>query len=349
MRRSILAAALAVIALGPGLEAQTAISARGADIRIGGRLHQQFYSSSVAGESSTFFTRRARVILDGTFTDLVSGRLQGELAGTAKLVDAYIRLNFSPTFRVTMGQFKRPFDIFLLSSSTDLSLVERTGKISGYDLCSGVGSICSYGRLTETLRYSDRDSGIMVSGSSGQVSYSAAVTNGTKLGTDDENDGKSLSGRVSIMAAENVQVSANAAVKDYVDPSDETAHAIAWGGDVQVGDWRDGLLVLAGVVSGDNWLSLDASDNPGAFLTGQVAVSYFFPVDNDRVSGIEPLGRISVSDPDDSIDEDGGLLLTPGFMVYFSGRNKLGFNYDYYAPSTGDAVSGFRFSTFLYF
>ena len=96
MRRSILAAAAAVIAFGPGLEAQTSISARGADIRIGGRLHQQFYASSVAGESSPFFTRRARVILDGTFTDLVSGRLQADVAGTAKLVDAYVRLNFSP-------------------------------------------------------------------------------------------------------------------------------------------------------------------------------------------------------------------------------------------------------------
>lgn len=347
MRRSILAAVAAVMVLAPSVEAQ--ISARSAEIRIGGRLHQQFDASSVDGEASNFFTRRARLIVDGTFNDFISGRVQADFAGTAKLVDAYIRMNFSPEFRVSFGQFKRSFDIFELASSTDLSLIERTGKVTGYDMCTGVGSICSYSRLTEALGYADRDSGIRVDGSSGTFSYQATLTNGTKLNSSDENDGKTFAGRVSLMAAENVQVSANAAVKDYLDPADETQHAVAFGGDVQVGTWRDGLLVQGSVVSGDNWMSLDGADNPGGFVTSQVAVSFYFPVDGDRIAGIEPIGRISVADPDDGIDDDGGLLITPGFMIYFMGKNKIGFNYDYYSPATGDSVSGFRFGTFLYF
>ena len=121
------------------------------------------------------------------------------------------------------------------------------------------------------------------------------------------------------------------------------------GGDVQVGTWRDGLLVQGSVVSGDNWMSLDGADNPGGFVTSQVAVSFYFPIDNDRIAGVEPIGRISVADPDDGIDDNGGLLITPGFMIYFMGKNKIGFNYDYYSPATGDSVSGFRFGTFLYF
>lgn len=351
MRRSrtVLVLTALLLALPAVAEAQTSITARGADLRIGGRLHTQYGSSFVDGTASDFSIRRARLIVDGSFGEFVSGRVQADFARGGSLQDAWIRLNFSDGFRLSFGQFKRAFDLFELSSSTDLSLIERTGQVVGYDMCTGVGRLCSYSRLTEALGFAGRDTGVKVDGASGQLSYMATITNGTGIGTPDVNDRKSFSGRLSLTATDNVVVSVNAAAKDYVDPMAESAFALAFGGDVQVGTWRDGLLVQAAVVSGENWRSLDVNDVPGSVLTAQVAASYYVPLEGDRIIGIEPVGRISVADPDDGIDEDGGLLITPGLMLYFSGKNKIGFNYDYYAPAIGDGVSMFRLGTFLYF
>lgn len=355
MRRSgivqVLAALLVATAttIPHDVVAQTSITARGADLRIGGRLHTQYGSSFVDGVPSDFFVRRARLTVDGTFGEFLTGRVMAEFTRGGSLQDAYIRLNFDDAFRVSMGQFKRAFDPFFLDSSTDLSLIERTGRVSGYDMCTGTGRLCSYGQMTEGLGYAGRDTGLKVDGSSGVWSYQATLTNGTGIGNTDVNDGKSLSGRVSFAASGDVTVSFNAAAQDYLDPMAETAFGVAWGGDVRVGTWRDGLLLQAAAITGDNWRSLDAGGNPGGLQTAQIAVSYYVPLEGDRIIGIEPVGRISMTDPDDTIDDDGGLLITPGLMLYFLGKNRIGFNYDYYAPATGDAVSMFRLGTFLYF
>lgn len=339
-----------ILAVPPVLEAQTSISARAASLRIGGRLHAQYQGSSVDGAVNDFFLRRARLIVDGTFTDFLTGRLQTDfVGGDATVLDAYLTMNFDDAFMVSMGQMKRSFDIFELSSSTDLSIIERDGRITGYSNCTGVGRVCSYSRLTEALDFAGRDVGVRVEGASGTFSYEATITNGPGVNVADENDGKSFSGRASVQVADGVVVSANAGAHDYVDPSAETAHALAWGGDVQIGTWRDGLLVQAAVVGGDNWASLDANDDPEQFLAFQVIGSFYHPLDGPRLVGIEPLLRVSVADPNGSIDSDGGTLITPGLMLYFMGRNKIGANVDYFLPGTGDSEFSFRVGTFLYF
>ena len=66
MRRFPMAMAMALSAVTVGapavVSAQT-ISARSADLRIGGRLHNQYVVSSEDGANSNFFTRRARLIV----------------------------------------------------------------------------------------------------------------------------------------------------------------------------------------------------------------------------------------------------------------------------------------------
>jgi hypothetical protein len=352
MKRSMLVVALVLFVVVPpvSLRAQTTISARAATLTFGGRLHGQYQGSSVDGAANDFFLRRARFITDATFNDFFVGRLQVDFAGgEATLLDAYVRMDFSDAFQLSVGQFKRSFDLFELASSTDLSVVERTGAISGFSQCTGVGSVCSLSRLTEALDYAGRDAGVRVEGGSGTVGYQFTVTNGTGVGVSDENDGKSLSGRASVAASENVTVSANLGLHDYVRPLAETEHAFAWGGDVQYGTWREGLLVQGAVVGGDNWASLDDAGDPAHFLTVQVVASYYHRLDGDRLVGVEPLARVSLSDPNGSLDEDGGTLLTPGVMFYLMGRNKIGANLDYYIPSTGGSEFSLRVGTFLYF
>jgi hypothetical protein len=350
LRRLIRLASILAIVLPLPLSAQLQVSGRGATLRIGGRLHSQYTVSSIDAATNDFFFRRARLIVDLTVNDFLSGRVQPDFAGGgAALQDVYATLNFSDGFQLSIGQFKRAFDLFELSSSTDLSLVERDGRIEGYSVCSGVGSLCSYSRLTEDLGFAGRDQGIRVEGESGQVSYMASLTNGTGINTSDENDRKSVSGRVTFDINENVRASGQVAIHDYVDPADENANAVAFGGDVEVGTWRDGLLVQAAVVTGDNWMLDPVTAAAPNFLTFQGVVSYYYPVDGDRVVGIEPLARLSWGDPDLDTDDDNGLLLTPGFMVYIMGRSKIGANFDIYSPAVGDKEFSFKIQSFLYF
>jgi hypothetical protein len=350
MRRLLIALTGAALSLAPSQASAQEISARDASIRIGGRLHSQYSASSVEAAESDFFFRRVRLIADISVTDFFSARVQPDFAGgETQLQDAYVRFNFSDGFRVSMGQFKRAFDLFELSSSTDLSIIERDGRVEGVSGCAGVSGACSYSRLTEKLAFAGRDQGVKVEISGGSVSFQGTVTNGTGINTSDENDAKSYSGRLSFGVSDDVTVSGQVGVHDYLDPNEETAYAPAFGADVEFGGWRDGLHVQAAVATGDNWRVLDASDEPVSFTTYQGVVSYYAPIDNPRFAGVEPLVRLSFADPNGDGADDGAVIFTPGLMLYVQGKNKIGFNVDVFSPQTGDTEYSFKLQAFLYF
>lgn len=338
-------------ALGPAeVAAQFDVSGRAASIRFGGRIHTQYATSSVGAADSGFFFRRARFNADATVNDFVSGRLQLDFAGGETAIkDGYLRLAFAPTFELSMGQFKRAFDAFELPSSTDQALIERDGRVAGVDTCSGVGGVCSFSRFTQKLSYSDRDTGLKVEGATGAVEYAVTLTNGTGANEDDENDTKSISGRLAVDVTDDLTVAGQLARHDYPDPSDESAGATAWSLDVRYGDWRDGLRVNAAVVRGDNWKNLDDSGAPSTFTALQGVGSYYAATDMERLVGIEPLFRVSYGDPDTSADDDGGLVVTPGLMLYVSGKNRIGFNVDIWSPQSGDTEYSLKLQSYLYF
>ncbi len=355
-RTSILPAlALGLLALGSAVDAsaQISISPRAASVTVGGRLHAQYQTSSIGEAASDFFVRRARLTFDLAFNEFLSGRIQPELSGGgASMLDAYAKLRFSEGFEVSMGQFKRAFDVFELVSSTDLSLIERDGRIAGYSECTGVGSVCSYSRLLEELDFVGRDAGARIEGTSGALSYMATLTNGRGVNTRDNDNAKSVSGRLSFEASDGIVLAGHLGVRDYLSPTaeGESENAFAWGADVQVGDWRDGFLLQAGLAGGDNWRSLDPADfEAGRFTAFQAVASYYHPVDDGRFIAVEPLARISVADPDGDVADDGGTLVTPGVMLYLMGKSKIGVNLDYYIPQTGDSEYSFKLQTFLYF
>lgn len=344
---------LTVLCVPTSAGAQTEISARTATITIGGRLHTQLSTTTVNDAGPTnIFLRRARIHLGIEVNDFLEAVLQPDLVGgQAILQDAYVRFNFSDGFAVTVGQMKRAFDLFELSSSTRLSVIERDGRVPGVDQCAGVGGICSWSGFTQELAYAERDVGIRFEGDlSERVSYMAAVTNGTGVNVADENSSKSFSGRIQVELGAGVRVAANTSIHDYVGPGGDTDYGVAFGGDIEFGSWQRGLHLQAGFVAGDNWLSLDLSGDPATFRTAQVIGSYYIPLDDgERFVGIEPVGRISWGDPDSDGVDDGGLLLTPGIMFYVLGRSKVGANLDIYSPQTGDTEMSLKLQTFLYF
>ncbi len=333
--------------------AQVEISARSAQVRFGGRLHSQFATSSAEGGKSTdFFTRRARFTLDIGVSDLLDARVQPDFGGgELDLKDAYFRLNVSQGFRFSVGQFKRAFDIFELNSSTDIVVVERTGRINGFSGCAGPGGTCALSRFTEKLAYSDRDIGFKADGSIGdRLSYMATLTNGTGTSGADENSGKSLAGRVTLRLADNVSASANVSRHDFVGLHGEGESATAFGADLEIGRFRSGTHLQVGLIGGANWRlqRLEGAETP-SFLTGQVIVSRYVPLESASFEAVEPMARVSWGDPDRGLADDGGLLLTPGLFVYVAGKNRIGANLDIYDPASGPREVSFKLQTYLYY
>ena len=336
-------------------EAQVRINSRAAELTITGRVHTQFNTTSVNGErASEFLMRRVRLTGELKINDFVSGKVQPDFGqGTVSLKDAYVRLTFSPAFRTTFGQFKRPFDLFELTSSTQILVVERAGDIRGVDACAGVGGVCSLSRLTEKLQFSDRDIGVLIDGSNatGAFDYSASLTNGTGANAPDENGAKSVTGRVGYEVADDVTIGANFALHDYPDPlfAANAEYATAFGANIEIGDYSEGLHIQAGVVTGDNWRNLVAGQ-PSSFLAAQGILTFKFLTRNsERVAAVEPVARISWGDPNTDLSGDGGMLFTPGIVVHFTGRNKLGLNLDFWSPSTGLGDLSLKIQSYLHF
>lgn len=325
------------------------ISARNLDIEVGGRLQAQVVHSSVAGGPGVQgILRRARITLDASLNEWIDGRLQVDQGGELK--DAYARFTFDPAFQVSVGKFKRAFDPFELASSADIN-VERDGRIPGLDVCEGVGAICSWSRMSEALGYSDRDVGLRVEGALGdRWSYLATVTNGTGVDSD-TNDAKTTAGRVMVDIADGVTLGGNASVRDYTPfPGAEMEFANGWGVDLEIGGFETpGFHLQTGFMGGDNWQELDFGD-PSPFISAQGILSWYRTVeDAGPVVGIEPLARLSWTDPDTDSPDDAGVLVTPGLWAHFGDRNKVGATIDVYSQDPLDTEFSLKVFSHLYF
>ena len=350
--RSVTLALAWILIWSASAHSQENITARAAEVTFGGRLHSQFATSSAEGGKATdFFTRRARITLDVEVSPLLDARVQPDFGGgKLELKDAYFRLKLNPAFRLWLGQFKRAFDLFELNSSTDIVVVERTGRIDGVDGCVGPGGTCTLSRFTEKLAYSDRDTGMKVDGSLGErVSYMATITNGTGTSEADENSGKSLAGRVSLRLTDGIVLSGNVSRHDYVDENDATEAATAFGGDLEIGGFRSGTHLQIGLVGGANWRIESSSGEVPRFVAWQGILSRYFPLGGVRMEGIEPMARVSWGDPDRGTSDDSGLVVTPGLFVYMKGKNRIGVNLDVYDHGPDSMQYSFKLQTYVYF
>lgn len=328
---------------------QFVVEGRAASLRIGGRVHLQArHDSPDDAQPDMLFMRRARITADVRVGEFLDGRLQPEFTGSGSLQDAWVRFSFAPSFRLSMGQFKRAHEGFELASSTELAVVERDGRVSGAPGCAGTGGVCSLSRLAVGLGFSGRDAGVRAEGRLGSaVSYLATVTNGTGANNPDENDAKSVSGRLSWSVAEGVTLSGFYGVHDHpglADP-DDTDYGAAGGLEIEVGAYREGVRLHAGVVAGDNWR---AGPETG-FVAVQGIASWYRPLEGGRWAGVEPMLRVGWADGDTDQADDAALLVTPGLHLYVQGRNRVGVNLDLYDPEAGDAVWSLKVQTSLYF
>jgi hypothetical protein len=336
-------------------QAQVEIRSRAMRLTATGRIHAQYNTTSMPGELATqFVLRRARFVAEVRVNDVVDGKVEPDFGdGKIDLKDAYVRFNLAPAFRLKFGQFKRPFDIFQLHSSTETLIIERAGDIRGVSTCAGPGGLCAFSRFSEKLKYSDRDIGVMVDGAStsGKVSYAVSMPNGAGRNFDDENGTKSYTGRVELQPTGKLRLGGHLGIHDYVnDVTTNDEYAVAAGADIEVGDMVAGVHMHAGVLAGQNWQNLDATGDPSTFATAQIALAYKQPLTSSQVvEAIQPLGRVSWGDPDSDGADDAGWLFTPGLVLFVTGRNKIAANVDIWVPGLGGTEWSFKMQSYLHF
>lgn len=363
-----LVAGLGLLVPVTGARAQV-IEAGPVTVEFTGRLQLQYNTTSVDAEEmgeaaadpvdGTFETRRMRLGVELAFEEWITAKLEPDFAGGGtSLKDAWVNLAFRDAIQLRVGQFKRPFSLIELTSSTQILPIERAVRIRGLE--SAVpGPLGEEQLLLAGAGYSDRDLGAAVHGALGRWGYTVGVFNGSGANTRDTDDAKSLAGRVTVAPSGSLPLVIGGAVSHQTrgpgGGAIDAADGVVFGLDAEYGAFRrPGLHLMGELVYGDDMLKLTAIDGeiePATMVGGHFIAAGFFPVDDDRLEGVEVVGRVSVGDPDTDVDDDAGLLFTPGLNLYFSGRNRLMFNWDLYTGDDrlADAQHAFRGQLQVYF
>lgn len=329
------------------LPAQEIRARGGSTVTVGARVQAQYEASSVDEAPSSFFIRRAWVTIDGKLNDLVGARAQFNIDG-ASVLEAYLELTPSEALEIQLGQFKKGMSYFWLVPNAWLPIIERDARVTGVDHCPGVGSVCTFGRLTGALGLDNYEPGILAQGRvSPHFGYRFTLTNGEGIGNLDVNTGKSASGQLSLFpTGGTTRVSAYFALDETLNSREETMGVPAVGAEVELGTWLGGPHLIANVLRGRNWkLNDDAK-----FSAFQFMAFWYLPMaPESQFSGIEPMLRVSwVDSGAEHPEKVTGTVVTPGVMVYFTGRNGISTNVDFYS-SGGRSDWSWKVQAFAFF
>lgn len=130
-----------------------------------------------------FRIRRARLSLKGEILKNIHYGLQVDAVKSPVLLDAMIELGFIPQAGLAFGQFKVPFSLENLTSSSDLDTINRSQTVE--NLCPG-----------RDIRAAGRDIGISLNGRFSWAEYSLGIFNGSGINKADTNDRKDVAGRL---------------------------------------------------------------------------------------------------------------------------------------------------------
>ncbi len=356
-----LAAATALLL---GSVAQAAAQTTYPSVKMSGRLQGQFYYfgnkdfASETGPQSNFFIRRARIEAKGQINEYISffiqpsfegGRstsgscspvvIDGPLPDTAavscsltggvRLRDAFIDVRVTKpeaktAFTVRVGQEKRPFSRYELTSSNNLPSIERgAGRglrgAQSNDIFSSQGfeshDVGASARVEHKLDAAGR-----------MVSVVAGVYNGRGESVNDNNNAKSFGARVNVDAYRKLSVGGSFFSHDQILGTDSSFHNKAWGVDAQ---WNkpgeEGLFALAEYLSGERI----ATDKPK--MTGfQALAAYHIRMKSPTswLYAIEPSIRFDYADPNTDIDKNGATLITATLGMYVSSKAQIRIAYE---------------------
>jgi hypothetical protein len=355
--------ALALVAGATAVGAQDTTSAPAfPDVSVAGRLQFQGYwfdnadyapaAAGNVGTESSFFIRRARIQVDGRIAERVSFVIQPSFENGAgrepnlRLRDAYIDLELtgeaapsSVTLRV--GQEKRPFSRWELTSSNNLPVIERG---AGRGLLGRASN-----NVFERNGFLSHDLGASVLVRGGRATLQAGVYNGQGESFNDVNSSKSYGVRATVAPVAGLSVGASwfshdAILVPAVGAPDSSARNDAWEIDAQWGrPGAPGLFLLGEYLQGE-----DATEAM-APIRGLAAIAAWHrrlapsraPL---QLWAIEPALRIDVADPDADADDDRATLASAVLGLYFSSRAQLrvGYERQSFEDDALEAIQGLR-------
>jgi hypothetical protein len=353
------------------------------NIRVAGRIQAQF--SAQDGDSSDRFNPSAAV---GTAFDIRRLRIQADVRigenitmviqpsfemSALRMRDAYLRalLWRSPTAGValTMGQEKKPFNRHELTSSNTLLSIERGARFRG------LGAAAVQNNLLEENGYIAHDLGASLDAYAGGGRYAvkAGVYNGSGESAADVNNAKTFAARATATVLQDAElrpvlrvgvaaISRDRGVTTTASSTrfapDSAVRTAAWDLDLEWGDFRPGLHVIADFAQGRHLADTtfryvtgrNAGLRPGApdsafstFRSLHVVASWRFqfedPAGTRLVKIIEPALRVDLTDPDVDRADDGGLLVSPVLNVHLSQTTVLRAGIDIYRYTDGAGTS----------
>lgn len=189
MRNRWIIALTALLPLGMAANAQPAMP------RIGGTINFRY---QVGKDLNSFDIRRARLDVRGDLAPDLGYRVQVELAGSPKIVDAFMQWKVRPAFGLQAGQFKVPFTIENPYSPANLETIDNSLIIT---------SLVEYNHVSGAST-GGRDIGLSASGSAGIFDYAVGVFNGSGVNRGDNNKGKDVAGTLTLRPVSGLSVAA---------------------------------------------------------------------------------------------------------------------------------------------
>ncbi len=332
---------------------------------------------STTGPNSNFFTRRARLEARGQISEYVTVFIQPSFEGGRplsattsctpvvvnsplpdtvavncsintntglRLRDAWIDVRLTrpeakTSITVRMGQEKRPFGRYELTSSNNLPSIERgagRGLIAAAsnDLFLAHGFLAhDVGAHVEVASKLDATRTITVLG---------GVYNGRGESLNDNNNAKSFGARATVGITEKLNVGAAVFSHDGIVGSDSSFTNTAFGIDAQWGRPGDeGLYVVGDYMDGKDQTAAKNKIR-GISIVGAYNIRFQSPT--SWLYAVEPLFRFDLADPNTDVDDNRSTLITAGIGVYMSSRAQFRVAYerqDFQAGSAED-ISGLR-------
>jgi hypothetical protein len=331
---SLLAAAPPIAVSGQGFTLQGPDSSR---LTLGGRVHVILDTSGEDAAAATATTlRRVRLEAGVVLNPLVSMKIQPEYAGSrVSLRDAHVVLSIDPALQVVAGQMHRPFGAIAPGSSNRSLPVERGLRVRGL-----LGAV-EHHALVTGLGYAERDVGVQlrgaVPGAPLGLAYAVGLFDGPARDIAPAEDTHQLVARVTARPSARARGGVSWSRRDFAagDGSDAilVRGGAAWGTDLELGSATRGPRLLLEAARGD----LDPFAG-SRFASAQGWLAYRGGPASARVSGIEPLLRVSWADPDRGAPSPaavGGTLVTPGVNVWLGGLNRIALNLDHWSPARG--------------
>lgn len=250
-----------------------------------------------------FRIRRARMKLNGEVLRNVIYKIQVDTTKTSILLDATIELASFQYARLTFGQFKIPFSLENLTSSSALDTINRSQTVE--KLCPG-----------RDIRANGRDIGVAITGEFSKVGYTLGVFNGSGINKSDYNKQKDIVGRL-VFSPYNFLALGIAHYKGRYSSSPESAPINKLRNCIEMSLVHHPFSIKSEFIFGKD----DKTDKYGWYVQGE-----YFLVPKK----IQAIIKYDSFDKDKDMKGEKIDVITLGLNLVFSKKNKLQINYEFH-------------------